>query len=481
MTSGRRSPVLAGCAVLALLISALLLPGCAKRTITPRMPRSQYVVGTSTTATLEPTGSSRDASSGALVSNIRIARGFVMRPDISGDGRFVAFDSDATTLVAGDTNGHQDVFVYDRRAKRLERVSLDAAGRQMREHSSNPAISDDGRFVVFALSRVIFGEDNDAESQPVTATIWVRDRLRKTTHLASMAIGGDLPNGDCYRPTISGDGHTVAFLSDATNLVEADRNDATDVFVFDLDTSTTTVASRSSRGVLGNDSSGEMGAPSLSRDGRYVAFESDASNLVDGDSNVGMDVFVRDLLENRTVLASVNSADEQGDGDSGSPSISADGRFVAFDSSASNWPVVAGGSTGTGDDVYVRDLRAGTTLRVSVNSSGVRGDAGGDSPSISGDGRRVLFISQATNLDKGAGTTVRDPSGLYLRDLDTGLTSRIGLYEPAGRRIEATIGFPAISADGLHAALDAWGLEPPRSGEPYGGDGLFVWDAEGSR
>ncbi len=173
-------------------------------------------------------------------------------------------------------------------------------------------------------------------------------------------------------PSISADGRFVAFFSDATNLVAGDTNGADDVFVRDRKQGTTERVSVSSAGEQANAGTVRPPDPSISADGRFVAFESYASNLVAGDTYGTWDVFVRDRSAGTTELVSVSTAGEQGNDGSGDPSISADGRFVAFESSATN--LVAGDTNGA-DDVFVRDRQAGTTELVSVSTAGRQGNA----------------------------------------------------------------------------------------------------------
>ena len=214
-----------------------------------------------------------------------------------------------------------------------------------------------------------------------------------TTSVVSAAPDGANADNDSDTPSVSSDGRYVAFASSATNLVAGDTNGQRDVFVRDMSTGTVVRVSVSSDEVEGDSGSYD---PSISADGRYVAFESGATNLVAGDTNSTMDVFVRDLTSTTTVRVSVDSDEVvEGNNSSVDPSISADGRFVAFESYATN--LVAGDTNGT-YDVFTRDLTATTTVRVSVNNLGVQGNFGSFDPSISADGRYVGFESAATNL-----------------------------------------------------------------------------------
>lgn len=335
-------------------------------------------------------------------------------PSISGDGRFVAFESDASNLVPEDTNNKPDIFVRDLSANTTTRISVSSSGDRANDYSYSPSISGDGRFVAFQsqASNLVPGDTNN------TSDIFVRDLLTNTTTLVSVSSSGDRANGGSISPSISADGRFVAFASVASNLVPGDTNNQGDIFVRDLSTNTTTLVSVSSSGDRGNDLSFHN---SISGDGRFVAFQSNASNLVLGDTNNSTDIFVRDLSTNTTTLVSVNSAGDRANTYSILPSISADGRFVAFQSEASN---LAPGDTKNQTQIFVRDRLTNTTTLLSVDSAGnpgntpvdPAGNPGGNTryPSISADGRFVVFDSEATNLVPGDTNNSRD---IFLVDL----------------------------------------------------------------
>src|SRR6476469_8446220 len=186
----------------------------------------------------------------------------------------------------------------------------------------------------------------------------------------SVDSAGNLGNSNSYTPSISADGRFVAFDSGVSNLVPGDNNDETDIFVRDTLTNTTTLVSLDSAGNQANNGSSR---PSISADGRFVAFESYASNLVPGDTNSSpdsfpsQDIFVRDTLTNTTIRVSLDSAGNQANRFSDRPSISADGRFVAFTSEASN---LVPGDTNKRNEIFVRDTLTNNTTRVSVDSAG---------------------------------------------------------------------------------------------------------------
>lgn len=358
---------------------------------------------------------------------------------VSGDGRYVVFQSIASNLVSGDTNNAYDIFLRDTQSEVTTCISVDTSGYPGNgdSYSLYPAsISDDGRYVAFESksSNLVPGDVNGA------ADIFVRDTQTGTTSLVSVDSEGHQGIFWSEAPAISADGRYVAFGSYASNLVSGDTNSAADVFLHDRQTGTTTLVSVDSSGLQGNDGSD---FPSISADGRYIAFYSMTSNLVSEDTNERIDIFLRDMLAGTTTRVSIGSNNEQGNQDAGyfPPSISADGRYVAFDSFASN---LVNGDTNFAWDIFLRDTQTGTTTRLSVNSSGVQGDQGGTSPSISADGRYVTFGSPSTNLVNG------DTNGHYdvfIRDTQTGTTARLSVNS-GGEEGDGDSAIPAISADG---------------------------------
>jgi len=324
-------------------------------------------------------------------------------PVLSADGRCVAFQSAAANLVAGDTNLYWDVFVRDLQLGITERVSVDSFGAEADASSDSAALSADGRFVAFSspATNLVAGDTNGV------ADLFVHDRQLGTTERVSVDSAGAQADSASYAPSISADGRFVAFWSDASNLVAGDTNAFFDIFVRDLQTGTTERVSVDSAGSEANSESAE---PSLSADGRFVAFVSDASNLVAGDTNLAIDIFVRDRLLGTTERVSVDSAGAQGNSDCNLPSISSDGRFVAFETGASN---LCAGDTNVRMDVFVRDRQLGTTERVSVNPGGAQGDNSSQEASISADGRFVAFAGQATDLVAGDTNFMSD---VFVRD-----------------------------------------------------------------
>jgi Tol biopolymer transport system component len=335
-----------------------------------------------------------------------------INPSLSADGRYVAFESDATNLVAGDTSGMRDIFVRDRTTGTTTLVSKDSAGVEGNGYSFNPAISADGRYVTYesVATSLVSGDTNSAQD------IFVRDRQTGTTTLVSKSSAGVAGIFGSYAPSISSDGRYVVFQSHSTNLVTGDTNSAQDIFVRDRQTGTTSRVSKNSAGSEGNANSYD---PSISADGRYVLFSSLATNLVSGDLNGKADIFVRDRQTGTTMLLSRDSAGVEGNGDSFAATISEDGRYVAFYSEAAN--LVSGDTNGAGD-IFVRDRQTGTTTLVSKNSAGVEGTGYSDYPLISEDGRYVTFGSDATNLVAGDTNAKTD---IFVRDRQTGTTTLV--------------------------------------------------------
>ena len=320
------------------LVALVLLPGAS--------------AGPGATARVSVTGNGAQADSHSLL------------PAIDGAGRIVAFYSDATNLVPGDTNNARDVFARDRQAGTTVRVSVDSAGTQANSQSFAPAVSRDGRVVAFHsdASNLVPGDANNASD------VFVHDRQSRATTRVSVATGGAEGNGSSSAPALSADGRFVTFVSDATNLVTGDTNFARDVFLHDRQTGTTTRISVSTAGDQGNIHSLSS---AISDDGRFVAFSSYAANLVAGDTNESADIFVRDRQDNSTSRVSVYSDGTEVEGDSLAPAISADGRVVAFDSDA--WLLIWG-DTNEARDIFVYDRQNGLTTRVSVDDGGDAGE-----------------------------------------------------------------------------------------------------------
>ncbi len=319
------------------------------------------------------------------------------------------------------------------------RVSVSSSEDQVPTPSFDSAISVQGRYVVFtsAASRLVAGDSNHSRD------VFVRDRSTGVTQRVSVSTGGAQGNNDSTQPAISADGRYVAFISAATNLIPTDTNHSLDVFVRDRVAKVTRRVSIASDGQADN---GDSRNPSISADGRYVAFESWAKHLVTGDTNGAYDVFVRDRTRNVTRRVSVGTGGSQATGWSLNPAISADGQHVAFESLASD--LVAGDHNGQAD-VFVRDRDTQETIRVSVSSSGVEGNRASHQPDISADGQRVVFQSKARILIAGDTNATSD---VFVRDLVEGTTERVSVTNHGAQANNYSFQ-PAISADGSQVAF----------------------------
>lgn len=331
------------------------------------------------------------------------------------------------------------LFAAHAQAHEVSLVSVGLQGQQANSTASLGSVSADGRYVVFSsdASNVVANDTNGV------VDLFVRDRSAGTTVRVSVDSAGGQANGASSSPSISGDGLRVAFASDATNLVPGDTNGVRDVFVHDLSNGSTLRASVGTAGVQGTQSSL---FPAISGDGRYVAFISLASNLVGGDTNNEYDAFVRDLQTGRTERVSVASDNQQGNaGANHDIQISRDGRFVVFRSPSSN---LTANDTNFFSDVFLRDRVNGTTELISVSTMGVSGNRGSQMPVVSDDGRYVAFVSDAMDLAAPENTVTAD---LFLRDRASGTTRRInvdGSGNPSPRVRGAS-----ISADGRLVAF----------------------------
>ncbi len=333
---------------------------------------------------------------------------------LSADGTVVAFTSAASNLVAGDTNGQIDVFVFDQTAGTIERVSVDSAGIEANDESFAPMLSADGKCVAFwsRATNLVAGDTNG------WADSFVHDRSTGITERVSLNTAGVQGNKGSYRAALSADGTLVAFESDATNFVSGDGNAGTDIFVRDRVAGRTTCVSLN---FSGGGPAGLSFNPDISSDGRYVVFNSRATGIVAGDTNGAGDIFVHDTTAKTTTRVSVDSAGAQANFASSMARISADGSTVAFMSYASN---LVTGDTNDCGDVFVHEMASGVTERLSIDPSGGDANASSDSPALSTDGRFASFQSDATNLVPNDANGVGD---VFLRDRSAGTTALLSV------------------------------------------------------
>jgi uncharacterized repeat protein (TIGR01451 family) len=386
-------------------------------------------------------------------------------PAISGDGRFVAFVSLADNLVPEDTNGFADTFVHDRLTNITERVSVSSRERQGNEHSgligvaAYPAISGDGRFVAFvSQADNLVSKDNNGN-----ADVFVRDRLLGTTERVTVNSAGEEADIGGEGPAISADGRFVAFQSQAQNLVPGDNPFlfVDQIYVHDRETGTTEIVSVNAAGEPGNSLNVQA---DISADGRFVVFSSFADNLVPGSQSGGLQVYLRDRVTGTIERISENAAGEPGDGSSVDPSVSLDGRFVAFQTNSGN--LIGDGNHES--HILVKDRVTGAFERVSATSTGEPADLLSEQPDITPDGRFVAFFSLATNLVPGDTNNRRD---IFVRDRQTGTVVRVSV-STAGEEGNSESQWPTISDDGLVTAFQssADNLVPNANG------GIFVHD-----
>ena len=323
--------------------------------------------------------------------------------DMAVGGRYVAFLSDATNLVAGDTNGRIDIFVHDRLSGATTRESVDSAGIQGNDDSAWPAISADGRYVAFssAATNLVSGDTNGK------VDVFYRDRLAGTTQRVSVATSGLQGNGDCTHAAITQDGRAVGFTSYATNLVFNDTNGQPDVFVRSIGNGHT---ARVSSGPGGQQGSGGSYLGDFSGDGRFIAFSS-TSTFVTDDTNGAYDDYMKDRRTGNIIRVSVGTGGFQANSDSYGVSLSGDGRYVVFSGYASN---LVPGDSNFDQDVFLRDLLMGTTTLLGVNTAGEQGNGENAYAEVSNDGLLTAFVSTGDNLYPGDDNFIHD---VFVRDL----------------------------------------------------------------
>ncbi|HET8945324.1 MAG TPA: hypothetical protein VFO59_11130 [Dehalococcoidia bacterium] len=360
---------------------------------------------------------------------------------VSDNGRFVAFASDATDLVAGDTNGMTDIFVRDRADGTTERVSVNSAEEQaLAGDSERPAISGDGRYVVFRSGATNLRAGDDV----IARELYIRDRSAGTTEVVSFSDDEqDVGSGDY--PDISADGRYVVFESNSVPFPNPTALGRLDIFLRDRTAGTTELVNISDSE---EQASGGSWYPTISDDGNLVAFASSANNLSPDDAQIHSNIFLRNRSAGTTTLVDVNSAEEQADYQTGGagPVISANGLFVAFISGATNLVP----NDPDRYDVFVRDLAAGTTEMASVGSDEAAANSNSVTPAISASGRFVAWDSYASNLDP---TDTYFSSDIFVRDRLLGTTERVSITAVSGPGDNSFN--PSISADGGVVAYES--------------------------
>jgi Tol biopolymer transport system component len=388
---------------------------------------------------------------------------------ISADGRFVTFTTDATNLVAGDTNGVFDVFIRDRQLGTTERVSVDSNGVQANGVNHESSLSRDGRYIAFRsyASNLVPGDTNGHSD------IFVRDQLAGTTERVSVGTNGNEADSNNQNAAISADGRYVAFTSYATTLVTTDTNNFPDVYLRDRVNNTT---ERISMGTGGQEPNGACHSSSISADGRFITLQSDATNLVSGDTNVSWDSFVYDRQTGTTDRVSISTSGAQGGSffvQYPSPVITADGRYVVFSSEAGN---LINGDTNGVFDVFMRDRLLGTTERVSVGTESVQGNATSMIPFISENGRFVSFTSASNNFESNDTNQAMD---IFVRDANP--TSFTSLCTPGVNGVAACpcANPPSNTGRGCDNSAATGGAALTASGVAYVSEDSLTFTASG--
>jgi Tol biopolymer transport system component len=387
--------------------------------------------------------------------------GISLYPELSADGRYIIYQSDATNLVADDTNGVPDCFLYDAMLGTTKRVSVSSAGAQADGGGLEPVISLDNRYVAFYsfASDLVPGDSNGH------ADIFLHHLPTATTTLISVGMGGAEANGGSRYPVISYFGRYVGYESKASNLVPGDTNEVRDVFVYDKQTGVTTRASTSAAGMEGD---GDSVDAFISPDGRHVAFESSASNLVPGDTNGVTDVFVKDLQTGAIFRASVDSSGVEGNDSSQDCAISDLGLVVSFSSHATN--LVANDANGY-EDIFLHFVTTGVTERMNVASDGTQGHVGGYTPFLSPDGGFGTFVSAASNLVNGDTNSTLD---VFVRDIAAGTTERVSVGS-LGQQGFGECSYPGLDWGARYVVFDS-GSENLVTGDVNGTRDIFLHD-----
>ena len=327
-----------------------------------------------------------------------------LAPSISADGRFIAFTSMATNLAENQCdNGFNQIYVRDRISGTTGCVSVNSSGHAANQHSDASSISADGTLIAFdSAAANLAGNKCDNGFNH----IFVHDLTTGTTTCVSVRTNGDEGNGDSFDPSISADGRVVVFQSTATNLASRCNNGNSHIYVHNRVTGETSCASVNNDGQQSN---GNSALAKVSGDGRFVAFQSNSTNVTTRCNNGHAQIFVRDTVEERTTCSSIDNQGNQGNNDSVQPSISSNGRFVAFSSNATN--LAGNRCTGGNMQVFVRDRADEKTKCAALGPKNVEGNGNSSSPSISANGSLVTFESDANNLVKKDTNNLRDVFG----------------------------------------------------------------------
>jgi Tol biopolymer transport system component len=314
-------------------------------------------------------------------------------PSVSADGTYVAFVSDATDLTAAGSAAKNNVFVRNMTTGVTTQVSLGTSGQQPNGYSTRPSISADGSEIAFDSTAT------DLSTTPVTkgfTQVYLTDMETGTTTLESVNAEGDPGNADSLRAALSSDASNLVYVSDATNLTSVDTGGVRNVYELNLASGVTQLVSV---GLNGEPADATSSRASVSDDGQFVSFESRADNLVAGITGHNYQVYLRDTVNNVTTLVSVNYHGKPGISSSTRPSISGTGQYIAFQANAP----MSRDATNHERDIYIRDVVNNVTYLVDYGVGGAESNAASVRPSISDDGTQVIFASAASNLTSQGG------------------------------------------------------------------------------
>lgn len=383
---------------------------------------------------------------------------------ITSNGRYVVFESEASNLVEGDSNGRTDIFLKDLKTGKVRRVSTGTLEEEGDSDSWWSSITPNGRYVVFVsnASNLVFGDNND------TTDIFRKDlKTGKILRVSTDAQGVE-GNSDSWWPVMTPNGRYVVFGSAAKNLVPGDSNDTYDIFRKDLKTGKVLRVSTNAQGVEGNSDSWWS---AVTPNGRYIVFGSAASNLVPGDSNGSYDIFRKDLKTGKILRVSTDEKGVEGNSDSEWSAITRNSRYVFFGSVASN---LVPDDSNDSYDIFRKDLKTGKVLRVSTDAQGEEGNAESYEPAITPNGRYVAFGSDASNLVAGDNNDAQD---IFRKDIKTGKIRRVST-DSEGVGGDSGSWWSAITPNGRFVVFGsaATNLVP---GDSNGSYDIFRYDFKG--
>lgn len=380
--------------------------------------------------------------------------------DLSDDSQTVLLGSYATNLVPGDNNASPDIFVHELLTGTTTRVNVDSLGAEANQGAGQCAMSGDGQLVVFESTSTNLAPGDTNSSTDV----FLHDRSTGITTRISEGAGGVQANSSSIAPSISRDGRWIAYATVATNIVVPDVTGPplADIVVFDRLSGTTRRVTQLPNGVQMN---GNADRPQVSADGKFISFTASATNLFPG-AYPGQNIYVWDALTGQIRLASITSLGVPANNESRWSSISADGRFVAFETFATNL-----GGTSSLPRMFVHDMWLGTNREVSVNAAGVSANNWNQMAFISGDGTHVMFTSRATNLIPGTPSAM---DRVYVRDCTA---TPPATYCTA--KLNSLGCLPAIAASGASSGTSGSGFDITCSNVRNNKPGVLIYSNGG--